>query len=300
MNLDLLSGSIALFSTILLGLYLYKTTTHTNIYSGNKKCSIKGLKNLGNTCYVNALLQALASSKYFTEWIMTIPTNNCLVEVPFIKSLRKILIEMQGCDNDNLSASEVISALSFHRWNISIGFEQDLFELLNIFYTTFEEEINAIANSTNAFEKILTSSFFSNTIKEPINTSIISPLIKSVWFKNISYKQLPFFGSICTTLCCCDKNCLHKEIKIDPIGVISLPIPHDTFLNTLSLEFLLRNYFKSEIINDASCEKCIKEKNKKASGIYRKDAFGKVSLIKFKIFINNIILINNKLLTHIS
>ncbi|CEF67965.1 Ubiquitin carboxyl-terminal hydrolase 30 [Strongyloides ratti] len=282
MNLDLLSGTIALFSSLLLGLYLYKTTTNTKFYPVSKKRSIRGLQNLGNTCYINALLQALASSKYFTEWIMKIPIDN----------------KMQECDSDNLSAGEVISALSFHRWNISIGYEQDLFELLNIFYTIFEEEINTIANSSNAFEKILTSSLFSKTIKEPIDTLIINPLVRNMWYKNVSFKQFPFFGSICTTISCCDKNCLHKEVKIDPVGVISLSIPHDTFLNTFSLEFLLRNYFKSETISDASCDKCIKEKNKKGSGIYKKDSFCKVSLIKLKKFIDNNILINNKLLTH--
>uniref|UniRef100_A0A0K0F759 ubiquitinyl hydrolase 1 n=1 Tax=Strongyloides venezuelensis TaxID=75913 RepID=A0A0K0F759_STRVS len=277
MNLDILSATIALVSSLLLSFYLYKTTKHTKFHSVDKKCSIKGLKNLGNTCYINALLQALASSKYFTEWIMKIPIDESSTEVPFIKSLKEILIKMQECDNDNLSASEVISALSFHRWNLSIGSEQDLFELLNVFYTTFEEEINTIANSTNAFKRILTSSLFSSTVKEPMNS-----LVTRTFAKNFSYKQLPFFGSICTTIRCCDKNCSHEEVKIDPVGVISLPIPRDTFLNTLSLEFLLRNYFKSEIINDASCDKCIKEKNKKASGIYKKDAFGKVSFNKNK------------------
>uniref|UniRef100_A0A0N4ZUZ9 ubiquitinyl hydrolase 1 n=1 Tax=Parastrongyloides trichosuri TaxID=131310 RepID=A0A0N4ZUZ9_PARTI len=262
MNSNILAAIIASVSSVLLV---------------RKKRSIKGLKNLGNTCYINALLQALASSKFFTEWILSIPTKNVDINVPFIEALKNFLLEMQESEVDNLSAKDIVSALIFHRWNVTIGLEEDLFELLNVFCTTFEEEINSILNSNNAFQQMLTSPLFSTIIKGDMDMVSSNKFIKHIWSNNNSYKQLPFSGFLCTTIRCCNKDCLYEKIRVDPVGVISLSIPYNTFLDTLSLEFLLRNFFQAETIPDASCDKCLKEKNIRGSGIYRKDSFGKVS-----------------------
>lgn len=105
-----------------------------------KKVPIVGLKNLGFTCFLNALLQALASCPIFIEWLDIREDSESISQS--LANILKVLSaesEVQSGSNEAYSPLEIISSLRRNGWTISPG-EQDAHELFHHLILTIEEE----------------------------------------------------------------------------------------------------------------------------------------------------------------
>uniref|UniRef100_A0A0M3IMV4 ubiquitinyl hydrolase 1 n=1 Tax=Ascaris lumbricoides TaxID=6252 RepID=A0A0M3IMV4_ASCLU len=248
---------------------------------------VPALYNLGNTCYVNSLLQALASSTAFVNWLCDLNIS-CVdggKRSVLIEALRKIMLQLNEPSTGISSAADVIAALLAHRWTIPPNSEQDVYELLNVLITTWDEELATlrsqrvfsllkVGNSSSSEDLVgayshITSSSDLVVPKGGIDIGQLRDVIPgsqspqaALSFEHIKKavaderrSRPPCLGMLATQLQCCQALCSYKMI---------------------TLETLLRKFFCAEVIQGASCDRCVEMRNKTCSGLVKKQGFSKL------------------------
>lgn len=116
----------------------------------------RGLINLGNTCFLNCVLQALAGSPIFLKFLGD--ARNASTSF-FSRQLEQVLQEIHSAEDEGdlstsleyVNPSAVYSALQTHRDWWQIGEQQDSGEALNAILEVIESELT-LQNSTMARE----------------------------------------------------------------------------------------------------------------------------------------------------
>lgn len=139
--LDAHLASLAVCCAVGVGLYvLYGPTHHTGRRSLH---GVRGLVNTRNSCFVNAVIQALASCPTLYYWL-----EDCITKSD-VRTVRGSLFEVLSVLN-NLSLTPgsdpynpglLLTALRDHGWIINTE-EQDAHEMLHVIVTTIEEELS--------------------------------------------------------------------------------------------------------------------------------------------------------------
>ncbi|KAK6051916.1 hypothetical protein COOONC_10579 [Cooperia oncophora] len=62
----------------------------------------------------------------------------------FLYELKDVVMKLNDPSTILYDVSGVMSTLAKHNWNITVGVEHDLHELLNVFATTWEEELQEV------------------------------------------------------------------------------------------------------------------------------------------------------------
>lgn len=98
-----------------------------------------GLPNVGNSCFVNAVLQALAAVPAFRQWLEDEAGD--FPEGGVGRSMAAVLGYLhEGREEDACTAGTVLAALRGHGWHIGRE-EQDALEMLHVCFTSLEEEL---------------------------------------------------------------------------------------------------------------------------------------------------------------
>ena len=202
---------------------------------------IPGLINLGNSCYMNSVMQCLNCSvpfvKYFTG-------GHHLEDINSLSSYGGIVARLMG-DAFNSMSAETRNPVSLQALKSKVGElnhqfsglgQQDSHEFLGYILNLLHEDLVGGRSSVLQSYGNISSCF--TTIESDSQLSFISVL---------------FQGEQKQTITC--SNCHRISINVEPFFILSLSLPAN---ENCTLEQLLQNYFRACSI-DYTCQGCGRE-----------------------------------------
>lgn len=192
-----------------------------------------GLKNLGNTCFMNSVLQSLSNIQIFTYYFSNLPkidqpkprlctrsVKENLDEIFLVEELRKVLIDLNGADNNKSSISP--ECLFLVIWKVVPQFkgyhQHDAHEFLRYMLDRLHTELQAVPNSIPA---------------APTNSMMKNFVCPSPTKKGSSFVTTTFGGTLLSEVTCL--SCGTASKKHDPFLDLSLDIP-EKYYKDLSSE----------------------------------------------------------------
>ncbi|KAM7416641.1 hypothetical protein PAMA_018612 [Pampus argenteus] len=224
-----------------------------------KRGMVPGLLNLGNTCFMNSLLQGLAACPSFIRWLekfsVSPPIQSCKdnqLSTTLLQLLKALSRDESG-EEDVLDAGCLLDVLRLYRWHISSFEEQDAHELFHVLTSSLEEERDRQPKVTHLFDMQSLESL-PDQDEKTMTCRSRAPLhpIPSPW-----KFQHPFHGRLTSNMSC--KRCEQQSpVRYDSFESLSLSIPLPQWGRPISLDQCLQHFISSETIKEVECENCTK------------------------------------------
>ncbi|XP_050316299.1 ubiquitin carboxyl-terminal hydrolase 30 homolog [Anthonomus grandis grandis] len=260
--------------------------------SGSRRGRLAGLVNLGRTCFLNAILHALAACPHFVQWL----EKDAARETSLRSTLATVLSVVNGTNKsvqDSFAPAAVINALKRLGWVIPAG-EQDAHELLNVILTTLDEEMHKMSRKAGCLSDALGINEIDDVDDNESEYSSMGSVMslnelcrstgalsfrgsgirRNRWISR-SCRALqmsgppaqpvghPFAGTLTSQLRCTE--CGYKSsVRYDKFESLSLPLPSgagDLGWGRHKLHQLLTNFVTPEVVQDVQCEGCNRDRD---------------------------------------
>nr|CDS27414.1 ubiquitin carboxyl terminal hydrolase 4 [Hymenolepis microstoma] len=177
-----------------------------------------GLKNLGNTCYLNSVIQCLMVTPELTKGIKNYVTPITKLAREYIR----LLDQMQTSD-EPLNPQSLLHVF-LQKWSsFNSDAQQDAQEFLTIFLDSLNEELKRKPHPEG---NELSKSYDSHVSSK--HHELISPSM--AWDTFCSDNASPIvkvFYGLCESICKFD-GCSHSSSVFDPFSNLTLPLPFNT------------------------------------------------------------------------
>ncbi|XP_071735449.1 ubiquitin carboxyl-terminal hydrolase 27 [Rutidosis leptorrhynchoides] len=221
---------------------------------------VPGLQNLGNNCFLNVVLQALASCSCFISHLDKIveefeasPLSEGIEDMPLAVSLNNLLQELCVVLDKRkvLSPRKVMLAMAYYTPDFNLTNQQDAEEALAHMLSSLREECSEYFASNNSSLAVATT--LSRRIITAERRDILSELEK--WAQSFLGPFNGIVGSVLTCQSCSFQisldyqffNCLYLSLSTYGVGFIR---------PGCSIEDCLKQYLVAERLENYFCTSC--------------------------------------------
>ncbi|XP_050077531.1 ubiquitin carboxyl-terminal hydrolase 36-like [Anopheles maculipalpis] len=213
----------------------------------NIKGGLCGLWNIGNTCFMNSMIQCLSHTRELTSFLQSqspteLGTNK---DHRILAEYTKLIQNMWSGSQRSINPSDLKHAFSSKHRMYSGSAQQDAQEFLRFFLDSLHGALNVAVKRDPLGE-----------IDDAMNNRVKADMLWNWYSKaeNSVIKDL-FVGQLRSTLKC--THCDTESTMFDPFWDLSLPLP--TSNSRCKLENCLEMFIKEEIldgIDQPTCSKC--------------------------------------------
>ncbi|XP_015108842.1 ubiquitin carboxyl-terminal hydrolase 15 [Diachasma alloeum] len=241
---------------------------------------LNGLRNIGNTCFMNSVIQCLSNTRPLLEYLRNeqylndINTTTSSMKGALIKSFAQVIYELWEDSGERVVNTTALKSQIQRFAPRFMGYaQQDAQEFLRYLLEGLHEDVNRV------------------TIKPtPILTDIpdhYSDSLKATesWKRYLRSEDSTivdvFVGQLRSSLTC--TSCDHVSVTLDPFWDLSLPIPART--GTVKLNQCLEHFTKAEVMDGdekPTCSKC--QMRRKCTKSFAIQKFPKILVIHLKRF----------------
>ncbi|KAL5703610.1 ubiquitinyl hydrolase 1 [Ranunculus cassubicifolius] len=216
---------------------------------------IAGLQNMGNNCFLNVTLQALASCPSFWEFIQSVIEEDGFSkeEMPLVDALADLFKDLCTLQQSRvvLSPRKVMLVIDDYIPDFNLTMQQDAAEAFVHIWSSIGEEL------LDSFVPHCCSLVDVSTLQ---HSRICSPLLGQHRERQRWQKHLlgPFNGTLCSSLSCksCSSQLSAKYEFFDSLSLSPLLDDSRTILYGCSIEICLRKFTAPERVDGYRCSHC--------------------------------------------
>ncbi|XP_078040694.1 uncharacterized protein LOC144471949 isoform X3 [Augochlora pura] len=246
----------------------------------DERCGLNGLRNIGNTCFMNSVIQCLSNTRPLLEYLLNeqyladINVTTSSMKGALIKAFSQVIHELWEVGGDHVVNTTALKSQIQRFAPRFMGYsQQDAQEFLRYLLEGLHEDVNRV------------------TVKPPpIHTDIPDMYTDSQkavesWKRYLRSEDSMivdvFVGQLRSSLRC--TACDHVSVTLDPFWDLSLPIPARS--GTVKLSQCLEHFTREEVLDGdekPTCSKCqMRRKCTKSFSIHK---FPKILVIHLKRF----------------
>ncbi|XP_049824599.1 ubiquitin carboxyl-terminal hydrolase 2 isoform X3 [Aethina tumida] len=259
----------------------YSTAASTMRQSPQRTLGLNGLKNIGNTCFMNSVIQCLSNTRQLSEYVRRddyvkdINTSISSMKGALIRAFSHVIKELWSEDGSDRVVNTVALKNQIQRFAPRfMGYaQQDAQEFLRYLLEGLHEDVNRVIEKP---KPILTE------IDEKLSDAEKSSEAWNRYLRMDNSRILDLFvGQLKSTLKC--THCGHCSVTFDPFWDLSLPIPTRT--GQLRLSQCLDSFTREETLDGdekPTCSKC--KERRKCTKSFTIQKFPKILVIHLKRF----------------